>query len=71
VLIRSTGLAVVGSRSAASRYHYSRAPHLRTAMIIIGTPHTKGAGYYKNDDTASGGKKIRSRYQRPALTAKR
>jgi hypothetical protein len=26
-------------------------------MIIIGTPHTKGAGYYKNDDTASGGKK--------------
>lgn len=26
-------------------------------MIISGTPHAKGAGYYRNDDTASGGKK--------------
>jgi len=26
-------------------------------VIIIGTPHTHNAGYYKNDDTASGGRK--------------
>lgn len=25
--------------------------------FIIGTPHAKGAGYYMNDDRASGGKK--------------
>ena len=25
-------------------------------MIIIGTPHTRNAGYYRNDDTPSGGK---------------
>ena len=24
-------------------------------MIIIGTPHTKGAGYYMNDDRGAGG----------------
>jgi hypothetical protein len=24
----------------------------------IGTPNTKGAGYYRNDDTASGGSKV-------------
>lgn len=27
-------------------------------MIIIGTPHTKGAGYYKNDDRVSGGQQV-------------
>lgn len=26
-------------------------------MIIIGTPHTSGSGYYSNDDRASGGRK--------------
>lgn len=26
-------------------------------MIIIGTPHASGAGYFRNDDTPSGGKK--------------
>lgn len=25
-------------------------------MIIIGTPHTHNAGYYRNDDTVSGGR---------------
>lgn len=27
-------------------------------MIIVGTPHAKGAGYFVNDDTPSGGKKV-------------
>jgi hypothetical protein len=26
-------------------------------MILIGTPHAKGSGYYLNDDTNSGGQK--------------
>lgn len=26
-------------------------------MIIVGTPHAKGAGYFRNDDTASGGRR--------------
>lgn len=26
-------------------------------MMIIGTPHAKGAGYYRNDDSLAGGKK--------------
>lgn len=29
----------------------------------IGTPHTKGAGYYKNDDTPSGGKRAEADVQ--------
>lgn len=27
-------------------------------MFIVGTPHAKGAGYFVNDDTPSGGKKV-------------
>lgn len=31
--------------------------------FIIGTPHTHNAGYYRNDDTASGGKKTEADVQ--------
>lgn len=31
--------------------------------FIIGTPHTHNSGYYKNDDTASGGRKTEADIQ--------
>ena len=31
--------------------------------FVIGTPHTAGAGYYKNDDTVSGGRRTEADVQ--------
>lgn len=32
-------------------------------MIYIGTPHVHNSGYYRNDDTCSGGKKVEADIQ--------